>query len=146
MTDEATRIRGWRRWAPFLPLSVLIAFGLTNLRNVITEKTIPWHTGGFGMHASIEDSPYRFVRVYGVDESGTRERLPLPRPLELVTAITIHPKRENVREALSRVEIDDEQRQKFASLEVELWEYTFQSDPPRLSARFVLKHEYPNNE
>ncbi len=90
------------------------------------------------MHATLQSSPYRFARVYGIDAGDERHRLKLLWKPRMGNVSTLKPSPENSRKLLTRLDQQDTER--FSVYEVEIWEYTYDRHKPLLGARFLVKH------
>jgi hypothetical protein len=79
-----------RRWAT-LPAAVLVVVASGQLLLAHTMGLSPWKGGGFGMFASLDARPFRYVRIF-VEAPQRSEELAVPPSLEaLATSAEILP-------------------------------------------------------
>jgi hypothetical protein len=70
-----------RRLAIAAPAALLCLVAATQMLLARTADLSPWKGGGFGMFASVDGSPFRWVRVY-VFSIGRSEEIAIPASLE----------------------------------------------------------------
>lgn len=111
-----------RRLAIGLPAALLLAVALTQMILARTADLSPWKGGGFGMFASVDGLPFRWVRLY-VSAPSRSEELSLPPSLEdHAHRVATWPHRRAL-EGLARAVIAREQRQQrpVETVRVEIW-------------------------
>ena len=114
------------RWWAALP-AVLLAVTATS-QIVLTQVTMlsPWKGGGFGMFATLDGRPFRYVRMF-VRAPERSEELAVPPSLEeLVASVEILPSPHQL-ERLARAVVARERRRGRAADEVrvEVWRVQF---------------------
>ena len=70
-----------RRWAPALPVVLLVLVAGAQMTLAHTSALSPWKGGGFGMFSTLDARPFRYVRVY-VTAPERSEELAVPGSLE----------------------------------------------------------------
>ena len=111
-----------RRLAIALPAALLLTIALTQMTLARTADLSPWKGGGFGMFASVDGLPFRWVRLY-VAAPARSEELALPASLEdQAHRVVTWPHRRAI-EALARAVIAREQRNQrpVETVRVEIW-------------------------
>ena len=71
----------FRRFAVMGPVALLIAVAATQMVLARTTGLSPWKGGGFGMFASVDGRPFRWVRIY-VFAPARSEEIAVPLSLE----------------------------------------------------------------
>ena len=111
-----------RRLAIALPAALLLTIALTQMTLARTADLSPWKGGGFGMFASVDGLPFRWVRLY-VSAPARSEELALPPSLEdQAHRVVTWPHRRAI-EGLARAVIAREQRNQrpVETVRVEIW-------------------------
>jgi hypothetical protein len=111
-----------RRVAILLPAAVLIAVASAQMVLARTSDLSPWKGGGFGMFASVDGVPFRWVRLY-VSAPDRSEEIAVPASIgDRAHRVMTWPHRRAL-EGLARAVIAREQRQQrpVETVRVEVW-------------------------
>jgi hypothetical protein len=111
-----------RTLAVMLPSIVLLAVASTQMIFARTASLSPWKGGGFGMFASVDGLPFRFVRLY-VFATDRSEAIEVPPSLaDLADRVATFP-HQRAMEKLARATIARERRrnQPVERVRVEIW-------------------------
>jgi hypothetical protein len=111
-----------RRLAIGAPAAVLIVVALTQMVLARTADLSPWKGGGFGMFASVDGVPFRWVRLYVSAPERSEEIVVPPSIDDQAHRVVTWPHRRAI-EGLARAVIAREQRQQrpVDSVRVEIW-------------------------
>jgi hypothetical protein len=111
-----------RRLAIGAPAAVLIVVALTQMVLARTADLSPWKGGGFGMFASVDGVPFRWVRLYVSAPERSEEIVVPPSIDDQAHRVVTWPHRRAM-EGLARAVIAREQRQQrpVDSVRVEIW-------------------------
>ena len=129
-----------RSWAA-LPAVVLAVVATAQI--VLTQVTMlsPWKGGGFGMFATLDGRPFRYVRMF-VRAPERSEELAVPASLEeLVASVEILP---SSLERLARAVVARERRRGRAADEVrvEVWHVQFAAGSLAPRDRLLRSYEF----
>ena len=111
-----------RRAAIALPALLLVALAATQMTLARTALLSPWKGGGFGMFASVDGLPFRWVRLY-VSAPERSEEIAVPPSLaDQVDRVATWP-RPGALEALARAVVARERRleRPVDTVRVEVW-------------------------
>lgn len=111
-----------RRVAIALPTALLLTVAGVQMILTRTDHLSPWKGGGFGMFASVDGLPFRWVRLY-VSASERSEELSLPLSLEDQAHRVVTWPREAAMQRLGRAVIAREQRRQrpVETVRIEVW-------------------------
>ena len=129
-----------RCWAT-LPAALLVLVGIGQLRLAHTVGLSPWKGGGFGMFASLDARPFRYVRIF-VEAPERSEELAVPPSLEALAASAENLPGDHQLEQLAQGVVAREQRQQrpIANGRLEVWRVEFA--PGSLAPRDRLVRTY----
>ena len=111
-----------RRLAIGLPAILLLTVASTQMLLARTADLSPWKGGGFGMFASIDGAPFRWVRIYVFAPERSQE-INVPPSLDDPAHRLVTWPRPHAMEAFARAVIAREQRQgrPVESVRIEVW-------------------------
>jgi hypothetical protein len=111
-----------RRLAIALPAALLLTVALSQMTLARTADLSPWKGGGFGMFASVDGFPFRWVRLY-VSAPARSEELAIPASLEDQAHRVVTWPHRRALEGLARAVIARERRNQrpVAAVRVEIW-------------------------
>jgi hypothetical protein len=111
-----------RQVAIAAPTVLLLAVASTQMVLAHTAHLSPWKGGGFGMFASVDGVPFRWVRLY-VAAADRSEEIALPASLEDQARRVVTLPHRRAMERLARAAIAREQRrqQPVETVRVEVW-------------------------
>jgi hypothetical protein len=111
-----------RRVAVALPTVLLLSVASAQMILARTAQLSPWKGGGFGMFASVDGLPFRWVRLY-VSAPDRSEELAVPRSLEDQAHRVATWPHERAMQGLARAVIAREQRhdRPVDQVRVEIW-------------------------
>lgn len=120
-----TRETAGRCWAA-LPAVLLVVVAGGQLMLAHTARLSPWKGGGFGMFASLDGRPFRYVRIF-VQAPERSEELAVPPSLDdLATAVEILPADHQLERLARGVVARERRRQRPAvDLRLEVWRVEF---------------------
>ena len=135
-----------RRLAIALPASLLLTVALSQMTLARTAYLSPWKGGGFGMFASVDGLPFRWVRLY-VSAPARSEELAIPASLEDQAHRVVTWPHRRALEGLARAVIARERRNQrpVAAVRVEIW----RADVSRMldvSEKLVREITFHDNE
>ena len=109
-----------------MPPLVLVAVAVTQIGLAKTAGLTPWKGGGFGMFSTIDNAPFRYIRIF-VEAPGRSEELQIPPSLEDQYARTVAFPSESMLRRLAQATAAREQRKArpVASVRLELWREEF---------------------
>lgn len=111
-----------RRVAIALPTALLLAVAAVQMTLAGTDDLSPWKGGGFGMFASVDGLPFRWVRLY-VSAPARSEELTVPPSLEEQAHRVVTWPHERAMQGLARAVLARERRHQRPadSIRVEIW-------------------------
>jgi hypothetical protein len=129
-----------RVWAS-VPAALLIVVAIGQLLLAHTTGLSPWKGGGFGMFASLDARPFRYVRVF-VEAPDRSEELEIPPSLEALAASAETLPGDRQLERLARGVVAREQRQQrpVVTGRIDVWRAEFA--PGSLSPNVRLLRTY----
>ena len=129
------------RYWPSLPAALLVVVALGQLALAHTTGLSPWKGGGFGMFASLDARPFRYVRVF-VEAPERSEELAIPASLEALAASAEIQPGDRQLERLARGVVARERRHQrpVASGRIDVWRAEYA--PVSLSPRTHLLRTY----
>ena len=113
------------RWAA-VPAAMLVAVACGQMALAHTASLSPWKGGGFGMFASLDGRPHRYVRIF-VEAPDRSEELAVPPSLaDLAAAVEILPANAQF-ERLARAVVARERRRgrPVATVRLDVWRAEF---------------------
>jgi hypothetical protein len=130
-----------RSWAS-VPAALLVVVALGQLTLAHTTGLSPWKGGGFGMFASLDARPFRYVRVF-VEAPQRSEELAIPASLEALAASAEILPADPQLERLARGVVARERRHErpIANGRIEVWRAEYA--PGSLAPRVRLLRTYP---
>jgi hypothetical protein len=137
MTREAAE-----RWWAALPAALLVVVAVGQLVLAHTRGLSAWKGGGFGMFASLDARPFRYVRVF-VEAPERSEELEVPPSLEALAASAETLPADHQLEQLARGVVARERRRKRPVVEGRLDVWRVEFAPGSLAPRERLVRTYP---
>ena len=131
----------WGRWAPVLPAAVLLVVASLQMTVGRAWGLSPWKGGGFGMFATLDARPFRYLRVY-VTAPERSEELAMPRSLEdaAASAEILPTDRQLERLARRIVERERSKGRPVGLVRIEVWREEF--TPDSLSPAMRVLRDY----
>jgi hypothetical protein len=111
-----------RRLAIFGPSLLLVLIAATQMVLAPATKLSPWKGGGFGMFASVDGAPFRWVRIY-VYSAERSEEIALPASMEASARRVAAWPHQRALERLARAVVARERRHSrpVERIRVEVW-------------------------
>ena len=135
MTPQASERRA------LLPAALLVVVAGGQLALSHTAMLSPWKGGGFGMFASLDGRPFRYVRIFVEAPERSEERAVPPSMEDLAAAAEIAPGDRQF-ERLARAVVARERRRKRPVVDVRLEVWRVEFAPQSLAPRDRLLRAY----
>ena len=115
-----------RRFLTYLPVVLLAAVALNQIRLAKSEHLVPWNGGGFGMFSTTDGDPNRYLHVMLLNEKFHKEVV-IPEELQdLAKKVATLPTDRNLRGFANKVlDARSDQIINFTDIRVEVWRRTF---------------------